>query len=214
MMAELQQALLPSGCQRSASTGYSVISAMPLLILGSRSTAWTQDCCLERAECSSWEGVISELRLVNKSKMGTTIMPLQPLILRTTSSKAPTVDDRHAQTVKLTFLPLGWNSLKEAIPGLPLLLPPPSQDLAPDPPQQSQDAEGVSRRTAALATVIPPSPPPPAPPTFPADRPPPSPASSHGPMAVGQGTLSKPRCPGLVPALFPVLGSRVEPCRL
>uniref|UniRef100_A0A8I6ABY4 Galectin n=1 Tax=Rattus norvegicus TaxID=10116 RepID=A0A8I6ABY4_RAT len=46
------------------------------------------------------------------------------------------------QTVKLTFLPLGWNSLKEAIPGLPLLLPPPSQDLAPDPPQQSQDAEG------------------------------------------------------------------------
>lgn len=28
------------------------------------------------------------------------------------------------------------------MPGLPLLLPPPSQDLAPDPPQQSQDAEG------------------------------------------------------------------------
>lgn len=105
--------------------------------------------------------MISELRLVNKSKMGTTIMPLQPLILRTTSSKAPTVDDRHAQTVKLTFLPLGWNSLKEAIPGLPLLLPPPSQDLAPDPPQQSQDAEGVSRRTAALATVIPSPPRPP-----------------------------------------------------
>lgn len=65
------------------------------------------------------------------------------------------------QTVKLTFLPLGWSSLKAAIPGLLLLLPPPSQDLAPDPPRQSQDAEGVSRRTAALATAVPSPPRPP-----------------------------------------------------
>lgn len=31
----------------------------------------------------------------------------------------------------------GWNSLKEAIPGLPLWSPPPSLDLTPDPPPQS-----------------------------------------------------------------------------
>lgn len=50
-----------TGLLMSASPPYSVISAMPLLILGSRSTAWTQDCCLERAECSSWEGVWTNL---------------------------------------------------------------------------------------------------------------------------------------------------------
>ncbi|XP_052054728.1 galectin-related protein isoform X1 [Apodemus sylvaticus] len=41
------------------------------------------------------------------------------------------------QTGKLSFLPLGWNSLKEAIPGLPLWSPPPSLDLTPDLPQKS-----------------------------------------------------------------------------
>jgi hypothetical protein len=45
----------------SASPRYNVISAMPLLILSSWSTADTQNCCLECAECSSGEGVWTNL---------------------------------------------------------------------------------------------------------------------------------------------------------